>query len=114
MKIEYDYTNIFREIIDGQAPCKKYKETKHTLVIFDITPKFKTHLLVLPKESYINFHHMMESAPQEEILDFFYTINSIINSTDLIKGYQIYSNTEKNHGQEVDHFHMHLISHFKV
>ena len=40
---------------------------------------------------------MMENAPHEEILDFFHTINSIINSTDLIKGYQIYSNTEKNH-----------------
>ena len=110
--IKYDYTNLFREMIDGQHEVKIYKETSFTLVIFDIAPKYKTHLLVLPKGSYINFHDMMNNATDEEILDFYKTINYIISNTNLHKGYQLFANSGKAHGQEIMHYHMHLVSHF--
>lgn len=109
---EYDYTNIFREIIDEKTPAKVFKDSSHTLVIYDIAPRFKTHLLVIPKGSYTNFHDMMQKATQEEILDFFETINSVISETKIFKGYQLFTNTSKTHGQEVMHFHMHLVSQY--
>ena len=111
---EYDYTNIFREIIDEKSPTKMYKKSQHTIVIYDLAPRFKTHLLVIPKGSYINFHDMMNKASKEEILDFFEMINMIVSETNLHKGYQIFANTSKSHGQEIMHFHMHLVSHYNL
>ncbi len=109
-KLEYDYTNVFREIIDGKLEANFHKTSKHAICIFDIQPRFKTHLLIIPKGSYINFHHMMSNASHEEILDFYNLINEVISSSNLVKGYQLFTNTSKNHGQEIGHYHMHLVS----
>jgi histidine triad (HIT) family protein len=45
----YDHGNIFAKIIKGEIPCHKVYEDADVLVMMDIFPQSKGHLLVIPK-----------------------------------------------------------------
>ena len=45
----YDHGNIFAKIIKGEIPSHKVYEDAEVLVMMDIFPQSKGHLLVIPK-----------------------------------------------------------------
>ncbi len=45
----YDHGNIFAKIIKGEIPCHKVYEDADVLVMMDIFPQSKGHLLIIPK-----------------------------------------------------------------
>ena len=56
MNNKYDKQNIFAQIIGGKIPCDKVFETKFSLAFNDINPKAPIHVLVIPKNEYINVY----------------------------------------------------------
>ena len=99
---------IFCKIIEGKIPSAKVYEDDDVLAFLDISQTTEGHTLVVPKEHYDNFlttpkdimHKVMDVAQrigQAEIM--------VLGA----KGINILSNVNKEAGQSVFHFHVHVI-----
>ncbi len=108
---KYEDENIFAKILKKQIPCNKVHESENTLAFNDIRPQKKVHIVVIPKGKYVNYSHFIENAKEEEILDFFKSIKEIVKNFSLEeKGYRIITNQGEHGGQEVFHFHAHILA----
>lgn len=106
----YDNNNIFAKILRNEVDCKKLLENKHAISFFDINPQAPTHVLIIPKNPYINFYDFNKNASSEEILCFWSLANNIIEMKKLTEsGFRIISNSGKNGNQDVPHFHVHIL-----
>ena len=106
----YDSNNVFAKILKGEIPCDRVYEDDHVLAFKDINPKGPTHVLVLPKGSYTSLLDFSIRATVDEIAIFFQTVAKIAELLGLQeKGFRLISNTGIDAGQEVSHFHVHLI-----
>ena len=52
--MNYDNENIFAKIIRGEIPCDKIYEDEYVLSFNDINPQAKMHILIIPKDPYID------------------------------------------------------------
>ena len=98
---------IFCKIVKGEIPSYRVSETDDVLVILDVNPLSKGHVLVLPKEHYENIHDIPE--------DLLITITSVVKEEaqkikDRLKpeGIIIMQNNGAKAGQSVFHFHIHI------
>lgn len=110
MSEKYDENNIFAKIIRGEIPCDKVFENDMILAFRDIAPKAPVHILVIPKRPYISFADFSAHASPEEMAEMTRAIGHIAQENHLEKtGYRLITNCGKNAGQEVPHFHVHLL-----
>ena len=108
--MSYDDQNIFAKILRGEIPCDKMFEDDHVLAFNDITPQAPTHILVIPKGAYISIDDFGRNASAEEIKAFYAAIDTITEEKNLKEsGFRCIANTGKNGGQEVPHYHMHIL-----
>lgn len=108
--MSYDLNNIFARILRQEIPCNKVYEDEKVLAFHDISPKAPVHILVIPKGSYVNFHDFHGSASADEITHFYAKVSEIAASQGLSdSGYRIISNCGVNGGQEVPHYHVHVL-----
>ncbi|MGL4825601.1 MAG: histidine triad nucleotide-binding protein [Alphaproteobacteria bacterium] len=106
----YDPTNIFGRILQGEILCRKVYEDIYALAFHDIQPKAPIHVLVIPKGPYLSLLDFTEKAPPEVQLGFWNAVRSVARQESLEeKGFRLISNCGLNGGQEVPHFHVHLL-----
>jgi diadenosine tetraphosphate (Ap4A) HIT family hydrolase len=106
----YDDQNIFAKIIRKEIPCNAVFENDHVLAFNDIAPKAPVHILVIPKQAYISFNDFGQNASSDEQHAFFQAVSRIAREHGLDKtGYRMIANHGKDSGQEVDHFHVHIL-----
>lgn len=106
----YDNHNIFARILRGELPCQKVGENEHYLAFHDLYPRAPIHVLILPKGPYCNAFDFHDQATPEEIVGFYKGVNSTIESFNLSEGYRLISNTGYHGGQDVSHYHIHLLA----
>ena len=107
----YDPNNIFAKILRGEIPCDKVYEDDYAIAFNDIQPKAPVHVLVIPKGAYISLTDFSQDAAPEEISGFFRAVGKVIDSLGVAKGgYRTIANTGLNGGQEVPHFHVHILA----
>ncbi len=108
--MSYDFNNIFAKILRGEIPCDKVLEDEKVLAFKDIRPKAPVHVLVIPKEPYVNFHDFHANAPTELVVHFYKKVGELAVEQNLdATGYRIISNSGENGGQEVPHYHVHIL-----
>ncbi len=108
--MSYDSNNIFAKIIKGDIPSNKVYEDDKVLAFKDINPRAPIHILVIPKGSYENFHDFAKKASLQEQAAIFNAVKSVVKSQGIEEtGYRVIANTGKNGGQEVPHFHFHIL-----
>ena len=106
----YDENNIFAKILKGDIPCDKVFEDDYALAFRDIAPQKKIHILVIPKGNYIDIVDFGVRASEEEVAGFYKAVSKIASDEGLIKnGFRSIANTGEFGGQEVLHFHLHLL-----
>jgi histidine triad (HIT) family protein len=67
--------------------------------------------LIIPKDSYIDVADFLQNADPQYQSNFWLSVNTIIDDLNLrSKGFQIKTHKGKDGGQEVFHFHLHLLS----
>ena len=101
---------IFCKIIKGDIPSYTIYEDEIVKVILDINPVSNGHILIIPKTHYVNLMDIDDSV-----------LSHIMNtSKDLYKKYKDKLNmdgltiTQNNdYGQEVKHYHLHLIPRYE-
>ena len=108
----YDNENIFAKILRGEIPCNKVYEDDFVLSFYDINPKKKIHVLVIPKGKYVDLDDFSLKASPKEIVGLIKGINIVAKklgiSTEVGQGYRALTNIGDNGGQEVPHLHFHL------
>lgn len=106
----YDPNNIFAKILRGEIPCKKIYEDDHVLAFPDINPQAPVHILVIPKGAYKNVAAFGAEATPAEITAFWRAVAKIAADYGLPEaGFRTIANTGLNGGQEVPHFHVHIV-----
>ncbi len=106
----YDNNNIFAKILRDEIPCDKVYEDDNVLFFKDISPKAKIHVLAIPKTPCVDLLDFISKNEQSVVSDFFNKIEKVVNMLDLKNdGYRIVSNSGINGGQEVPHFHIHIL-----
>ncbi len=111
----YDNNNIFSKILRNEIPCNKIYEDEHSLFFHDINPQAKIHVLGIPKKNCIDFSDFITNSDKNSISSFFQSINFVLDKLDIKKsGYRIISNSGENGGQEVPHFHVHILAGEKI
>ena len=107
----YDKENIFAKILRGEIPCDKIYEDEYILSFKDINPQAKIHILIIPKGPYIDVADFLQNADPQYQTNFWLSVNTLIDNLNLrLKGFQIKTHKGKDGGQEVFHFHLHLLS----
>ena len=106
----YDSNNIFAKILRGEIPCNKVYEDDHVLAFHDIDPKAPVHILVIPKGEYLAIDDFGRNASPEEIKALYAAVAKIAKDNNLDEsGFRTIANTGLNGGQEVPHFHLHIL-----
>ena len=107
----YDNENIFAKILRSEIPSDKVFENEFVLSFNDINPKAKLHILIIPKKPFVDIADFLQNADVNYQSNFWASVNEIISLLNLEKkGFQIKSHKGKDGGQEVFHFHLHLLS----
>ena len=106
----YDDDNIFAKILRQEIPSKKVFENKYVYAFEDINPQAPIHILVIPKKSFCSFEDFSKKADSKFICEFIKSIYLIAEKLELKEGYRLITNIGKHGGQEVPHFHFHLLS----
>ena len=106
----YDDQNIFAKIMRSEIPCQKVYEDAEILAFHDSAPKAPIHMLVIPKGPYTTFDAFVAQASLETVAHFWKTVGKIVSDAGVTAaGYRIVSNNGPGGGQEVPHFHVHIL-----
>ncbi len=107
--MEKNKTCIFCEIVNKNIPAKIFAENDKALAFLDINPISNGHLVVIPKKHFRNF-----SQTDKEYLEAVSNLakecaTKLYDSKLKPWGFNYLSNEEQIAGQEVFHYHMHVI-----
>lgn len=106
----YDTSNIFARLLRGEVSCNKVLEDPYGLAFHDLHPKAPIHILVIPKGDYINALDFYANAADEEVVGFSRFLSKVLKAVGVAdKGYRLIANHGLYGGQEVPHYHLHLL-----
>ncbi len=99
---------IFCKIVAGEIPAHKVYEDDQTLAFLDILPASRGHTLVIPKE---HAESLFDITPETlaAVMTSAQTVARILRSKLQTDGMNMFQNNGAAAGQEVFHFHLHLL-----
>lgn len=101
--------SIFTKIIQREIPSEIVYEQDDIIVIKDIHPKAKTHLLIIPKKEIATINDLDEND-RALLAEMFFVAKKVAKDLSIDAGYQLHFNVWALGGQEVMHIHLHLLS----
>ena len=107
---KYDKNNIFSKILNKELPSTPIYEDDYVYAFEDINPQAPVHVLIIPKGKFCSLKDFSSKADDVTILKVFKSIDKIANELNLHEGYRVISNIGETGGQEVPHFHIHLLA----
>ncbi len=100
---------IFCKIVAGQAPSKKVYEDDRVLAFWDIAPRAKYHLLVIPKQ-HVRSLQELEDLPVETRAALLTACMKVAREFGMEEnGFRVIVNSGKNANQSVFHLHFHVV-----
>ena len=105
----YNIDNVFFKIIQGEIASDLVYQDEYLIAFYDINPSADVHILVIPKRCCISFSDFITESTDVEISHYFRVVKNIAESY-CKNGYKLITNNGKGAGQEVFHFHTHILS----
>ena len=102
---------LFCAIIDGELPSYKLYEDQYFYVILDRFPKCLGHALILPKKHAATLFDLQDEEMQR-LMPLTQKIAVALRKALNFDGLNLIQNNGPAAGQEVNHFHLHLIPRF--
>ncbi|MDD2871387.1 MAG: histidine triad nucleotide-binding protein [Candidatus Gracilibacteria bacterium] len=100
---------LFTKIINREIPSEIVYEQDNIVVIKDIYPKAKTHLLIIPKKEIPTINDLHDND-RELLAEMFFVAKKIAKDLGIDEGYKLQFNVGEKGGQEIMHIHLHLLS----
>ncbi len=99
---------IFCRIARGEIPCRKVYEDDEVLAFHDINPVAPVHFMLIPK---LHLASLAEAGDEHAALlgRMLLLVPRLAREQGLENGFRTVINTGKGGGQEVFHFHIHII-----
>ena len=100
---------LFCKIVAGEVPATVVRETDATLAFRDIGPKAAVHVLVVPREHYVDVASLALDDPAlaGKVLE---AAAVVAEQEGLLgDGFRVIFNTGEYGGQEVSHVHAHVV-----
>lgn len=104
----FDKDCVFCKIVEGIIPSHKVYEDDDVLAFLDISQVTQGHVLVIPKEHSQNFLTTNKDI-MHKVMDVAQRIGQAQMQILGAKGVNILTNVNKEAGQSVYHFHVHVI-----
>ena len=102
--------SIFTRIMEGEIPAKVEYEDEQVIVIHDIAPKARVHLLIIPRKPIAT---LMDVTPEDlPLIGHIHQVAQTLAKKLELPGFRLINNCGKEGGQEVFHIHYHLLSGF--
>lgn len=98
---------IFCKIVAGAIPSNKVFEDDRVVGFFDINPKARVHILVIPKKHIASLSTIEDS--DELLFGHMLNVARKIAESQGLTGYKVLMNVNKEGGQVVFHVHLHLL-----
>ncbi|MDA7845234.1 HIT domain-containing protein [Rickettsiales bacterium] len=108
--MKYQKDNIFAKILADEVPAKKVYEDEHVLAFHTIEPMADVHIIIIPKQPYIDYQDFVSRADDAEVARFFRTVDKVAKEQKIDNSYKLITNFGEDSGQKVFHFHVHLLS----
>jgi histidine triad (HIT) family protein len=106
----YDPSNIFARILRGEIPCRKIAEDAYFLAFHDVNPRASVHALVIPKGAFTDAQDFHQNASNDEMIGFYKGVAQVVDMLGVHDaGFRQISNCGANGGQEVPHYHIHIL-----
>ena len=106
----YDNSNIFARILRGEIPNKTIYEDEYALAFHDIAPQAPVHALVIPKGDFTDVCDFSLYAGAAQIAGFWQAVAEVVKKLGLEEnGFRAITNCKEHGGQEVPHFHVHIL-----
>ncbi len=99
---------IFCKIVAGEIPSKKVFENDEFIIINDVNPQAKVHMLAIPKEHYSSALELDEKR-SAVVGKMIMQLSLIAKEMKLDEGFRIVNNCGKFGCQSVEHMHIHLL-----
>lgn len=100
--------SIFTKIINREIKAEIIYEQENIIVIKDIKPEAKIHLLIIPKKE-IKTVNDLEENDRELMADMFFVAKKVAKDLWISNWYKLIINVWEKY-QEIMHIHMHLLS----
>lgn len=101
----------FTKIINRELPANIIFENDSIIIIQDIHPDAKIHLLGITKEPYANIHALLTDGDQRDLLwELMSSLATVAKERGIAEsGYRLVINTGPDAHQIVPHLHVHLL-----
>jgi diadenosine tetraphosphate (Ap4A) HIT family hydrolase len=107
----YDDQNIFAKILRGEIPSQRVYEDEWAVAFHDINAQSPIHILVIPRGPYVSWDDFSAKGSDAEIAGFIRAVGKVARDAGLVvPGYRLLANTGRQSGQEVPHFHVHILA----
>lgn len=102
--------SIFTRIMEGEIPAKVEYEDEQVIVIHDIAPKARVHLLIIPRKPIAT---LMDVTPEDfPLIGHIHQVAQTLAKKLELPGFRLINNCGKEGGQEVFHIHYHFLAGF--
>lgn len=102
-------SSLFTKIINREIPSEITYEDEEIIIIKDINPKAKIHLLIIPKKEIPTINDL-EEIDKNLLANMFFVAKKIAKELGVEDWYKLHFNVWKKWWQEVMHIHLHLLS----
>ncbi|GAM00844.1 histidine triad nucleotide-binding protein [Sphingomonas parapaucimobilis] len=109
--LPYDDQNVFARILRDEIPSSRVYEDEWAVAFHDIAPHAPTHILVIPRGSYVSWDDFSARASETEIAGFVRAVGHVAREAGAVEpGYRLLANIGADAGQEVPHLHVHILA----
>jgi histidine triad (HIT) family protein len=100
---------VFCKIVAGTAASRKVYEDPFVLAFWDIRPRAKVHLLVIPKQHVASLKELDDLSVETRAALLSACVKVAKDQGILDKGFRVISNAGKDASQSVFHLHFHVV-----
>lgn len=99
---------VFCKIRKGEIPSTTLYKDDDMMIIKDINPQAKVHLVAIPN-IHVPYLDMMTEEGMHKVAKIFSKISQSQEELGITEGYRLIINQGENAGQTVDHVHIHIL-----
>jgi histidine triad (HIT) family protein len=100
---------VFCRIVAGTAPSRRVYEDNYVLAFWDIRPRAKVHLLVIPKQHVASLKELDDLSVEARAALLSACVKVAREQGILDEGFRVITNTGKDASQSVFHLHFHVV-----